>query len=194
MKMKRLRHQLLLITVVLVAGAAMSMYAGDRSFVGTKKCKGCHLKEWKSWSATRMAGTFEVLEAGERAKEKLAAGLDPKKDYTKDKACLPCHVTGYGKPGGFVDLETTPDLAGVGCEMCHGPGGTYTGEGHMTLKNKEYKRADLVKLGLVGEITEAECRGCHNSDSPFVGDDYVFDFKSRKADGTHEKFPLKYQH
>ena len=30
--------------------------------------------------------------------------------------------------------------------------------------------------------------------SPFVGPDYVFDFEANKDKGTHEKFPLKYQH
>jgi hypothetical protein len=83
---------------------------------------------------------------------------------------------------------------GVGCEMCHGPGGTYIQDGYMTLKNKEYKKADLVAVGMVGEITKAQCEVCHNTESPFVGDDYVFDFEQRKEEGTHEKFPLKYQH
>ena len=54
--------------------------------------------------------------------------------------------------------------------MCHGAGGTYTQEGHMTLKNKDYAKADLVKAGLVGEITATQCTGCHNTDSPFVGE------------------------
>jgi hypothetical protein len=78
--------------------------------------------------------------------------------------------------------------------MCHGPGGTYIRNEHMSLQNKEYKKADLVAAGMVGEITEAQCRGCHNADSPFVGDDYVFDFKANREKGTHEKFPLKYPH
>lgn len=192
--MKNLRLQLVIAVVVLVAAATLPMQAGEHSFVGTKKCKGCHFKEWTSWSATKMAKAFDVLKPGERSKEKQAAGLDSAKDYTKDKTCLGCHVTGYGKPGGFVDFETTPDLVGVGCEMCHGPGGTYLGEGYMTLKNKEFKRADLVKAGFVGQVTEAECKGCHNSASPFVGDDYVFDFETMKGKGTHEKYPLKYGH
>jgi hypothetical protein len=103
-------------------------------------------------------------------------------------------VTGYGKEGGFTSAADTPELAGVGCEMCHGPGGTYTQPQHMSLKNKEYKKADLVAVGMVGEVSDARCRTCHNTDSPFVGDDYVFDYEANKDKGTHEKFPLKYQH
>ena len=47
---------------------------------------------------------------------------------------------------------------------------------------------------MVDQVTEAQCRGCHNADSPFVGPGYVFDFQANKESGTHEKFPLKYQH
>lgn len=139
-----------------------------------------------------MASAFEILEPGERAGQRTAAGLDPEKDYTTDTTCLSCRTTGYGKEGGFSSIEKTPGLAGVGCEACHGPGGIDTRSEHMSLKNKEYKRADLVAVGLVGEITEAQCRNCHNTDSPFVGDDYVFDFAANKEKGTHEKSPLKY--
>ena len=64
----------------------------------------------------------------------------------------------------------------------------------MTLKNKEYKLADLLPLGLVEKVSEAQCVGCHNSESPFVGDDFVFDFEANKDLGTHDKFPLKYSH
>ena len=142
-----------------------------------------------------MAKAFDLLKPGARAEQKVAAGLDPNKDYTKDAECLPCHTVGYGQKGGFVDIEKTPNHAGVGCEMCHGPGGTYTQDQHMSLKNQEYKKEELVAVGLVGEITAETCtKSCHNNKSPFVGEDYVFEFEANKDKGTHEKFPLKYQH
>jgi len=180
--------------VLLFALAASVAGAEEHAYVGSKKCKMCHLKEHKSWSETKMANSFESLKPGQSAEAKKGAGLDPAKDYTKDATCLPCHTTGYGKPGGFVDIETTPDLAGVGCEMCHGAGGTYVSEGYMTLKNKEYKKADLVAVGMVDTVSEKQCVGCHNSKSPFVGDDFVFDFEANKTKGTHESVPLKYAH
>jgi hypothetical protein len=166
----------------------------EHAYVGSKKCKMCHMKEFTSWAETKMANSFDNLKPGERAEAKKAAGLDPDKDYTTDAECLRCHTTGYGKEGGFVDMESTPDLAGVGCEMCHGPGGTYTKAEYMSLKNKEYKKADIVAVGMVDTVSEGQCNSCHNTDSPFVGDDYVFDFEANKVKGTHEKFPLKYQH
>jgi hypothetical protein len=168
--------------------------AGEHAYVGTTNCRKCHLKEWKSWAETKMAKTFETLKPGVSAEAKAAAGLDPNKDYTADPECLPCHTTGYGEEGGFVDVASTPEHLGVGCEMCHGPGGTYTKEEYMSLKNKEYKKADIVAVGMVDKITVEQCQVCHNSDSPFVGDDYVFDFDARKDEGTHEKFPLRYEH
>jgi hypothetical protein len=163
-------------------------------YVGSKKCKMCHIKEWKSWSETKMAQAFEVLKPNVRAEAKKGAGLDPAKDYSTDETCLPCHVSGWGQEGGFKDIASTPELAGVGCEMCHGPGGTYLEPQYMSLKNKEYKKADLVAVGMVDSVTEAQCASCHNDESPFVGDDYVFDFEANKEKGTHEKFALKYPH
>ena len=186
------------VTVVLLALPLvllpLAAQAADHDYVGSKKCKMCHLKEYKSWETTKMAQSFENLKPGERAEAKQAAGLDPDKDYTTDVTCLPCHTTGYGRPGGFVDIATTPELAGIGCETCHGAGKTYLDDGYMTLKNKEYKKAELVAVGMIDTVQEAQCAGCHNADSPFVGDDFVFDFEANKDLSTHETHPLKYAH
>jgi hypothetical protein len=194
MNLRRTRVVLFLIPSLVLVVPDAAAAADAHAFVGSKKCKMCHIKEFKSWAGTAMAGAFEALKPGVRPEKKKAAGLDPMKDYTKDETCLPCHVTGYGKAGGFVDIGTTPNLAGVGCEMCHGPGETYLESQNMSLKNKEYKKADLVAVGLVDTITVDRCLGCHNNRSPFVGEDYVFDFAANKEKGTHEKFPLKYRH
>jgi cytochrome c553 len=166
----------------------------EYSFVGTKNCKKCHIKQFKSWKETKMAKAFEVLKPGERAEAKKKAGLDPAKDYTTDAECLACHTTGYGKPGGFVSLEKTPQLVGVSCETCHGAGGEYTKKQYMSFKNKNYKLAELVKVGLVSPVTAETCISCHNEKSPFYKKDEPFDFEKNKTKDTHENFPLKYKH
>ncbi len=168
--------------------------AGTCVYVGTKKCKMCHIKQFKSWKETRMSQAFELLKPGVRAENKKSAGLDPNADYTTDKTCLPCHTTGYGQEGGFVSVEETPDRVGVGCEVCHGAGKGYLAKGFMTMKNKNFKRADVVAAGLV--LPDAStCTGlCHNEKSPFFKPDVPFDWETRKAKGTHEHIPLKYEH
>ncbi|MDQ7053398.1 MAG: cytochrome c family protein [candidate division KSB1 bacterium] len=88
-----------------LASAQEAKPTNEFAFVGTQKCKKCHLKQYKSWKKTKMASTFDVLKPGVRAEAKKKAGLDPDKDYTTDKECLPCHTTGYGKPGGFISIE-----------------------------------------------------------------------------------------
>jgi hypothetical protein len=191
--MKRLLSILLFAAPLAVA--VVSLAAGDEhAYIGSQKCKACHFKEYKSWAETPMAKAMETLKPGVAAEAKTKFGLDPAKDYTQDKTCLPCHVTGYGKPGGFVDMATTPALAGVGCEMCHGPGGTYTQKEYMSFQNKEYKKADLVAVGLVGEVGAAQCTVCHNEKNPAAPKGVKFDFAAMKDKGMHEQFPLKYQH
>ena len=123
------------------------------------------------------------------AEIKRAHKVDPAKDYTHDSACVGCHVTGYGKPGGFESIEKTPGLVGVQCEMCHGAGGGYLKPNLMSIQNKEYKRTDLLAAGLAPP-DEKVCRTCHNPKSPFYK---PFDYQSRKKE-VHEHVPLKSPH
>jgi hypothetical protein len=162
-------------------------------YLGVKKCKACHIKQYKSWMKTSMATSFENLKAGIKAEEKKKAGLDADKDYTADADCLRCHTTGYGKPGGFKSIAETPNLANVQCEECHGPGGDF----RKVMKNKMFKLADATAAGLIlPDEKNNNCMDCHGSDSPFnekVDPKYKFDIKERLKN-THEHFPLKYEH
>ena len=182
------------VLAILLAASVICLpvLAQDHDYVGTKNCRKCHIKQWKSWSETKMSQAFESLKPGVDTEVKEQLGLDPQADYTADEACVSCHVTGWGKASGFTSVEDTPELAGIGCEACHGAGGTYTQDGYMTLKNKEYKRADLVGVGLTDPIDESVCVQCHNEDVPIP--DYTFDFATKKIEGTHASSPLKYDH
>lgn len=176
-----------LVILMLPAG----LLAEEATYVGVGQCMMCHLPHYNSWDETKMSKAFELLKPGVRTKAKLKAGIDPDADFTKEAFCLGCHVTGFEKPGGFVDLETTPDLAGVQCEMCHGPGSIYS---KMMVKKKgTYTLADYKQKGGLTMPSEANnicAKKCHNKDSPFVYT-FKFDFEDRKAIGTH-RHDLRY--
>ena len=175
----------------------MALFAvtnADAKYIGAKKCKACHMKQFKSWKKTTMAGSFENLKAGVKGAEKTKAGLDADKDYTHDADCLKCHTTGYGQPGGFTSIEETPKLAGVQCESCHGPGGDFK---KIMKKDKKFKLADVKAAGLIlPSEADNNCMECHGGDSPFnekVDAKYKFEIKDR-LEKTHKHFPLKYDH
>ena len=96
-----------LAAVVVFATMAGSASA-ETPFEGRKKCSSCHKSESDSWVKTAHAKAVDSLKA-DRNKEKNAAmvkaKLDPKKDYTKDKDCIGCHVTGFGSEGGYEVTE-----------------------------------------------------------------------------------------
>jgi hypothetical protein len=158
------------------------------AYVGSDACKSCHLKEYKSWKNTKLASAIEVLKPGAAGGIKKKTGFDPDKDYTNEPKCLKCHTTGYGAKGGFKSLAETPQLAGVSCESCHGPGEAYVPI--MVKKGRTYEREELIKAGLIIDL-KAVCMNCHNPNAPVVGKDYKFSHKERFK-GVHIPGQLKY--
>ncbi len=168
----------------------------NAQFVGVKRCKKCHVKQWKSWQDTKMAKAIELLEPGVRATEKLSRGLDAQKDYRTDAQCLKCHTTGFGAPGGYGvppvgDDRAVAQLAGVGCESCHGPGSEFT-KIHKDIQGsrRPYTRAELYEAGQF-EVTARVCAGCHDGQAACIAPGYEFDFEDRKEQGTHKHYDLK---
>jgi len=146
------------------------------SYVGTGKCKMCHVKEYKSWQATAHAKALETLRTASAEKvAEQAAKLGVKVSGAADQAkeCLSCHVAGHGQPGGFpaADSLKTASLSGVTCENCHGPGSK-----HVAAAKEAKKAAINASLG------ESLCRDCH---TPVMSP--KFDFAAYKAKGLHEK-------
>lgn len=142
--------------------------AEENSFVGVKACVKCHDLHGESWATTTHAKAFESLKPGARKDAKVKAKLDPNKDYTADEQCVGCHSTGFGKPGGY-ELGAKPGgkrmLGSVGCESCHGPGGSYRrdhGKAEKAFKRGGAKAARAV-LTAAGQNFDYEqaCAACH---------------------------------
>jgi len=115
------------------------------AFVGSAACQSCHLKEYGVWSRSAHARSVESLR---------------KKDKEADAKCVSCHVTGYGRPGGFPpggSVRSQEDLARVGCESCHGPG-----DEHVKAGGKS--PAGIVKLGDKCDscVILQICGSCHD--------------------------------
>ena len=76
-------------------------------FAGSAPCASCHQEAYKVWEHTGHAHALQTLN---------------RQDHGRDPECLPCHVVGGEYRTGFQSLASTPDLAAVGCENCHGAG------------------------------------------------------------------------
>ena len=167
---------------------------GGYAYVGTSKCKMCHMKpHYKDWKKSKKAKSMNALEPGEASEIKSKFGLDVSKDYTRDETCLECHATGFGKPGGYAipdpddakAVKKAKKLAHVGCESCHGPGSAYVKlhKEVMTSKRK-YKVEEFYAVGMT-KIEASICTGCHNKDNPTFDEANPFDFAKMKEIGAH---------
>ena len=81
--------------------------SGDKQFAGSAKCFSCHEKATKVWKNSEHGKALATLEAD---------------GHDKDPDCVGCHVVGLDSDSGFMTRATTPSMANVGCESCHGPG------------------------------------------------------------------------
>jgi len=125
--------------------------AAEGGYVGFKTCASCHEEIAADWQKSRHAKAFDSLR--KNGQQNL-----PK--------CVACHVTGYERPGGFIDDELTPELSAVQCEACHGEGSKHaSGEGKTAIRTKP-----SVEV----------CRQCHTP-----GQDPNFDYK-KKVLNVHE--------
>jgi hypothetical protein len=83
-------------------------------YVGTPVCAACHPG----------AASVHVGSAHGHALQTLV-----KASAATSPACLSCHVTGFGHPGGWAGAASLPGLDAVGCESCHGPGSDHVAAG-----------------------------------------------------------------
>ncbi len=139
----------LISVLMFMIGFSSMAYAGAK-YVGVKRCRMCHFKQYKVWKNTKHAKAFSAL----------------KPDEQKNPKCYKCHTTG-------------PDakLENVQCEACHGPGSEYSKPSIMNRSkykaNKEAQRKRAIEAGLILP-KEDTCKRCHNKESPFYKE---FDFQ-----------------
>jgi peroxiredoxin len=113
--------------------------------VGSDACRSCHAKEFETWAQGPHAGALASLDAKKKA---------------DDVDCLKCHTTGFGRVGGFPPdgvAADHADLARVGCESCHGPGGDHVAD-------SATKLGDIVSLGDKCDscVILQICGSCHD--------------------------------
>jgi tetratricopeptide (TPR) repeat protein len=177
--------------------------AKGATYIGVKKCKSCHFKQWNSWRKTNMAKAFDSLKPGVKSEEKTKLKFDPNKDYTKDATCLGCHTSGFGIPGGYIVTadgdaeakEQAEDNAGVTCEGCHGPGSKSVEIQEDIKENKRpYTFAELQAVGF-HKAGVRSCTSCHNASDPGKEPGYHFAYEEEreKKDAQHENIELKYR-
>jgi len=138
-------------------------------YVGSDACQSCHTAEFATWAESPHAHAVDSLR---------------KDDKAADADCLRCHTTGPGRPGGFPDgapVDAHADLARVGCESCHGPGGNHVADGARrigTITSLGDKCDSCVILQICGSCHDAE----NDSDFEFSVQEHI----DRQRHGTIE--------
>ncbi len=186
--------------------------AAEPNYEGFRKCASCHKSQSQSWKKTGHAKALDLLAPGARSEARRRAKLDPAKDYSKDKDCLGCHVTGLGKEGGYDPEDPGIYLLGVSCESCHGPGGRYQGLHREAAERFDKNRLTTPRQALADAGQDfafvERCNACHlnyrgspwkgskapyNPFSPELDAKYRFEFDKavRDAKAMHEHFRLE---
>lgn len=146
-------------------GIKPTAHSSGHQFVGSQTCSECHTKAYGVWKKTPHAKALETL-----------VNLDPPRQY--DAECLSCHVTGWEPQkfspytGGYLSQKATPQLAGNGCENCHGPGSAHVAaeSGQVKASDAELNRLRKeMHLSLATDVDKRKvidiCLQCHDPDN-----------------------------
>ena len=133
------------------SGPSRDLLPTGADYVGSNACQSCHEAEFSTWEVSPHAHAVKTLENADKASGS---------NHAEAADCLECHTTAYSKTGGFVlktPVAAQPDLARVGCESCHGPGGDHVGEtakrlGTILSLGDKCESCAILKI----------CGGCHD--------------------------------
>jgi PKD repeat protein len=134
----------LTVTNPLNSASTFARLVQNNGFVGSGGCAGCHGDKQAEWVGTLHSTALSAL-------KNIGMGNNP--------SCVVCHTIGFGQPGGFVNESTTPQLANVGCENCHGPAAWH--------KNSDH---DLIHPAV--SIDPTICGSCHTDSHHPTFDEY----------------------
>ncbi len=145
-------------------GANFVAHPTGRKFVGSEACGDCHTNAFETWKGTPHFHATDSLIEPDNDRGGIPRHHDPE--------CVSCHATGwepqryYPFETGFVSPETTPLLAGSGCENCHGPGSDHVaaelGEIDVTSERlKELQQQMVLPLAKARD----KCLECHDLDN-----------------------------
>jgi peroxiredoxin len=161
----------------LCSGTDRQLFDPQGTYVGDAVCGKCHPTAYKALADGHHAKAIRLL--AEPAPDRWDVPRHKRGVVGLRKPeCLRCHTTGFGKPGGFPEEPpANPDehtMAGVGCEMCHGPGKAHA-------EDPKKPRA-IARLG--GTCNECNilpiCRQCHDSRN-----DPDFDYRTALPKARH---------
>lgn len=163
------------IIALLAIFAGSAMQAQSFKYIGSAKCKMCHMKpdkgdQYNIWLKSPHANAMKALSTDEAKKIAAEKGIA---DPSTDAACIKCHST-----VGHIDAKLVAGIKiteGVSCESCHGPGSMYKGASVMRSRELALKKGMILP-------TEEVCKTCHNSESPTYK---AFDYATFSAKIAH---------
>jgi hypothetical protein len=141
---------------------------GEDRYVGSAACQGCHTAVYEHWE--HAAGEplthvpeglpSPVVSTAHGSRSEFARSIAAQgQEWNPD--CLRCHTTGYGQVGGFVSIEQTPNLVGVGCESCHGPRARHVAWQRWKAGHRDTPSAP-PEVPRGPEVRHATCVQCHD--------------------------------
>jgi hypothetical protein len=120
-----------------IAAASMWQQQGA-TYVGELACRDCHANIYDQYVNEQEMGTNDPVNSHADQRH-------------QGNTCGGCHTTGFGEPtGGKLD-GSTPNLDGIGCESCHGPGSKHIAAGTTAARKAAITRTPPDKT----------CTNCH---------------------------------
>ncbi len=175
----------------LCAGARDQLFDPNTPYIGSAACAKCHPTEAAALKDSPHAKALEPLKKPAPATWDVPRHIRGVVGLNRPD-CLPCHTTGYGRPGGYPAVAQAPGgtglrpvspkggtpvphpMEGVGCEACHGPGKAHADD--------PKKPQAILRLG--GGCPECSvlpiCRSCHDD-----ANDPDFDYRTALPKARH---------